>query len=132
MGKIVVVGSANVGVEVPPFQPPKLGAVVDGPPFDFGVGGSALNTATVAARLGASVSFLGMVGDDLGGNLIYEHFQREGVDVSRIQRLEGRPSPSELVFFGQNGERGIVRHAGTNIDFRLPENAFRVPCRMAH
>jgi len=52
-----------------------------------GVGGMSANAAVALARLGADVAFCGPVGDDAAADVFARHFQREGVDASRMQRL---------------------------------------------
>eukprot|EP00667_Euglena_gracilis_P014752 EG_transcript_15309 len=47
-------------------------------------GGKALNQAVAAARLGATTSLIGCVGDDAWGSQLLAALQAEGVDTSRI------------------------------------------------
>jgi len=52
--------------------------------FRRGWGGDTSNTAIAAARLGASVGYVGRVGEDEFGRSLLELWGREGVDTSRV------------------------------------------------
>lgn len=68
------------------------GAVVDHY-RDLGLvfpGGNACNTAAYAARSGAAVAFLGVVGDDPAGALLRHGLEAEGVDLSGLRTVRGR------------------------------------------
>jgi fructoselysine 6-kinase len=77
-------------------------------------GGNAVNVAVQARRVGAQTSYLGCVGNDALGELVYGSLVAEGVDVSRVRRIDG-PNPwsrirhdgADRVFDGSNpGVRG--------------------------
>ena len=52
--------------------------------------GGAANTAANAARLGASVSLLSVIGGDCEGELLFEALLGEGVDVAAVERVDAR------------------------------------------
>ena len=60
-------------------------------------GGSPYNLAIAAARLGASVGFLGKISRDFFGDMLFDRLLAEGVDTSFTQRSE---RPSTLAFVG--------------------------------
>ncbi len=76
-------------------------------------GGSAANTIVGLARLGLSTGFIGIVGDDVEGNIIMDDFAAEGVDVSRIRRVKGG-SGIALGLIDEHGERVLYVHPGVN------------------
>lgn len=49
-------------------------------------GGPAGTALTALARLGARTGYIGVLGDDQEGQILYDLFVREGVDVSRLRR----------------------------------------------
>ena len=51
-------------------------------------GGMAANASVAAQRLGATVSYCGRVGDDDAGARILAELVSEGVDVSRVRRVD--------------------------------------------
>ena len=78
-----------------------------------GVGGMSANAAVALARLGAEVAFCGPVGDDAAADVFARHFQREGVDASRMQRLSGHSSSVSAIIIDGHGERMIFNHRGS-------------------
>jgi sulfofructose kinase len=75
--------------------------------FIQGVGGMSGNAAVAAARLGANVAFAGPVGDDAAAQTFEQHFIREGVDCSRMIRLNGTDSSVSAIIVDTKGERYI-------------------------
>ncbi|MFW6213367.1 MAG: carbohydrate kinase family protein [Spirochaetota bacterium] len=58
-------------------------------------GGSPMNCAVAAARLGAKARFAGTISTDFFGDQIYAHLQANGVDCSAITRVA---NPTTLAF----------------------------------
>jgi sulfofructose kinase len=71
------------------------------------------NAAVALARLGAAVAFCGPVGDDAAADVFARHFQREGVDASRMQRLSGHSRSVSAIIIDGQGERMIFNHRGS-------------------
>ena len=69
-------------------------------------GGNAVNVAVHARRSGAEASYLGCLGRDMLGDLVFESLASEGVDVSRVRRIEG-PNPWSRIRH-QNGDRIFI------------------------
>ena len=68
-------------------------------------GGSAANCAVGAARAGASVYFVGRVGDDLAGRLLVAELERAGVTAC-VRVVPGVPTGSVLVLRNIDGQGG--------------------------
>jgi fructokinase len=68
--------------------------------FQGFVGGSPLNVAVAAARLGASAALASQISHDLFGEAIMAHLQKNGVDTSLIHRSR---EPSTLAFVAESG-----------------------------
>jgi fructoselysine 6-kinase len=72
-------------------------------------GGNTVNVAVQAHRCDIASSWLGCLGRDMLGDLVYRSLVAEGVDVSRVRRLDG-PNPwsrirhqgADRVFDGSN------------------------------
>ena len=73
-------------------------------------GGKGANQAVAAARLGASVSFVGRIGTD---DLVLRSLEADGVDVSGVRRDEGE-SGVALILVDEEGETVIVVAPGAN------------------
>ncbi|HWL45156.1 MAG TPA: sugar kinase [Ilumatobacter sp.] len=76
-------------------------------------GGSAANTAVWAARCGAAVAFVGMVGDDLLGRIAADDLAREGVRAHLPTSAE-RPTGAVASFVDHAGERSMVTGVGAD------------------
>jgi ribokinase len=79
MGRVVVVGSYNVGLTVIAAALPNIGQTVLGHTFDMGPGGKGSNQAIGAKRLGAEVTLVTKVGTDAFGSEARALFEREGL-----------------------------------------------------
>ncbi len=97
------------GIERFPEQPTKTPAHS----FHQGVGGMSANAAVALARLGADVGFVGPMGEDAAAQVFRTHFQREGVDVSRLQVTPGQSSSISSIILDARGERMIFNHKGS-------------------
>ena len=80
--RIVVVGSTMIDLVAYADRLPDAGETVVGTGFLQGFGGKGANQAVAAARLGATVAFVGAVGDDRNGRAILANLaeQRVGTD----------------------------------------------------
>ena len=66
-------------------------------------GGGPLNVAVYAVRNGNEASYIGPVGNDEYGRIIYEAVKNKGVDVSHLKIVEGKTAVSEVKLI--NNER---------------------------
>jgi fructoselysine 6-kinase len=62
---------------------------------DF-VGGNALNVAVAMQRAGLPSAYIGAVGNDEQGKLIFQKLEEQGVDVSYIQVLPGKTNQTDI------------------------------------
>ena len=95
--RVVVVGSINVDLVVTADRLPAAGETVAGGRFARFGGGKGANQAVAAARVGASVSFVGAVGDDEMGAEAVAGLESEGIDVRRVSRARRRPTGVALI-----------------------------------
>ncbi|MDT8860102.1 ribokinase [Alkalihalobacillus sp. MEB130] len=77
--KITVIGSVNMDLITTTSTRPKVGETVLGEGFTTIPGGKGANQAVAAARLGADVTFIGCVGQDVFGQELRENFANEGI-----------------------------------------------------
>lgn len=83
--------------------------------------GTAAGTAVALARLGAIVSTVGVVGDDLIGRLLLETMAGEGVDVSHVRRDPTHPTSVSVLPIRSNGERPALHLPGANAALSLDD-----------
>jgi ribokinase len=113
-GEVLVVGSVNVDLVVRVAHLPAPGETVTGGAFTQHQGGKGANQAVAAARLGATVSLVGAVGDDGFGRGALVDLRGEGVDVSRVALLNGVPAGLALIMVDERGENQIAVASGAN------------------
>jgi fructoselysine 6-kinase len=63
-------------------------------------GGNAVNVAVLTRRLGATSSYLGCLGKDAAGQLIFDSLRAEGIDLSHCRRIEGANAWSRIAHRG--------------------------------
>jgi len=82
-------------------------------------GGSAANTAAVAAALGASARFLGRVGDDAIGTALVADLAADGVDVDHVRR--GGSTGTIVALVDASGERSMLTDRRACLDLTDPD-----------
>ncbi|HEX4563364.1 MAG TPA: PfkB family carbohydrate kinase, partial [Solirubrobacteraceae bacterium] len=108
--RIAVVGSANIDLVARCERLPRAGETVSDALLERFPGGKGANQAIAAARLGASVRFIGRIGAD---DLVLRSLERDGVDTSGVVRDEGEGGVA-LVLVGAGGGNMIVVAPGAN------------------
>jgi ribokinase len=108
--RITVVGSANIDLVARCERLPRPGETVTDAEFERVPGGKGANQAVAAARLGATVRFIGKVGRD---DFVLRALDREGVDISRVARDDGE-SGVAMILVEQSGENVITVAPGAN------------------
>ena len=110
--QVVVLGAAAVDwvARVKEFPPPDGITFADQyQPFPGGSGG---NVAEGVAHLGYNVRFLGALGDDEGGRLLLEAFQKTGVDTRGTRIVKGGRSAACFIAVDEKGQRMIFALGG--------------------
>ncbi|MDQ3218868.1 MAG: carbohydrate kinase family protein [Actinomycetota bacterium] len=117
--RLLVVGDLVSDIRVAPDGPVAVGEEVAGR-ISISGGGSAANQAAWLARLGAAVTFVGRVGDDLIGSALVEELERAGVTVGAAR--DGRyPTGTVACLIGEEGERSLVTSRGANAYLRASD-----------
>ena len=86
--KIIVVGSSSIDLVLNTANPPQPNETVMAEKSESFFGGKGANQAVAAARLGASVYFIGAVGMDPFGQQILRRLVDEGVNVGYVVETE--------------------------------------------
>ena len=111
---IVVVGSTMVDLIAYASPLPGPGETVEGHDFRLGFGGKGANQAVMAARLGAEVTFVNRVGEDLFGRLTRENLSDRGIDTSRVGVAEGASTGVAPIWVEADGTNRIIVVPGAN------------------
>lgn len=117
LGRVIVVGSANTDLTVRVPRLPVAGETVLGKALYTAFGGKGANQALAAHRAGATVAFLGKLGQDSYGQDYANHFRREGIDISGVQWQVDQPSGVALITVDQRGQNQIAVASGANAMF---------------
>lgn len=113
MFDVCVVGSANLDLVATVDRLPGPGETVPGSSFAEYPGGKGLNQAVAAARAGASVAFVGAVGDDGAGATLRAVMDDNGIDSSRVA-TSASATGRALIGVAASGENSIIVVAGAN------------------
>ncbi len=114
MTGILVVGSLNVDLAVYAERLPAPGETVTGREVVWSPGGKSANQAAAAARLGGSVSLLGIVGTDDHGRLLMDAATEAGVDTRWVRQRGGVATGLAVIEVDDAGENSIVVVPGAN------------------
>jgi ribokinase len=115
--RVTVLGSVNIDLVATAAARPAPGETVLGTGFSTGPGGKGSNQAIAAARAGASVRFLGAVGDDLFAAQLRRALTGAGVDTTGLRQVAG-PSGVAVIVVDGSGENSIVVVGGANAAVR--------------
>ena len=119
---VVVIASLNIDLVVVADRLPLPGETVLGGEFATHDGGKGANQAVAAARVGARVSVIGAVGNDAHGERAVASLAAEGIDTSRVRRLEAEPTGVAIIAVGPRGENQIVVAPGANALLELDDD----------
>jgi ribokinase len=121
-GRVLVVGSVNVDLVVAAPRLPVPGQTVTGGDVARYQGGKGGNQATAAARLGATVAFVGAVGADDLGSEARSALAAEGIDIAGLVET-GRPTGVALIVVDPRAENLIAVAPGANGEVHAPHVA---------
>lgn len=111
--KITVIGSINMDIVTSTNILPKMGETVLGKAFHTIPGGKGANQAVAAARLGADVTFIGCVGDDLFGKELKQHLKQQGINVENVEPVtETSTGTASITLY--DGDNNIIVVPGAN------------------
>ena len=113
MFDVCVVGSANLDLVATVERLPAPGETVRGLSFAEYPGGKGLNQAVAAARAGASVAFVGALGDDGAAVTLRAVMAADGVDAAGVTTV-AVPTGRALIGVSSTGENSIIVVAGAN------------------
>jgi ribokinase len=110
---IAVVGSLNIDLIAYAQRMPGAGETVMGDRFQMGFGGKGANQAVMAARLGARVSMVGALGDDVYADMTFDNLARQGIDAAHVARVPGSSGVAPI-WVEPDGTNRIIVVGGAN------------------
>jgi len=113
--KICVVGASNIDLVSYAPRLPKLGETLPGSRFQMGFGGKGANQAVMAALLGATVTMVTKVGNDIFGQDYLNHYQRLGFDTRYVTRTDAAATGVAPIWVDESsGNNAIIVVTGAN------------------
>jgi ribokinase len=113
--KVVVVGSSNMDIFFYTDRAPEPGETVIGDRYLMVMGGKGANQAVGARLLGAEVTLVGRIGDDLFGRRMLDNLSSYGVARDHIQVDKEADSGVALILVDKQAENSIVVVPGVNM-----------------
>jgi ribokinase len=111
---ILVVGSTMTDMIAYTERVPSAGETVTGDEFSLGFGGKGANQAVMCALLGASVTFVGSLGNDVFGRMTLENLASFGIDTSPVLFTDQAASGAAPIWVDRTGENRIIVVPGAN------------------
>ncbi|MDJ0347337.1 ribokinase [Streptomyces sp. H10-C2] len=112
--RLIVVGSLNMDLSVTVPRLPRPGETVSGADVVRGPGGKGGNQAVAAARLGAAVLMVGLLGDDAHGAELRAALVAEGIDDRAVAAVPDTSSGLALIVVQHDGENTVTLSPGAN------------------
>ncbi len=119
--KIVIVGSFNMDLTAYMERMPRPGETVHGERFVTGPGGKGSNQAVAAARLGADVTFIGRVGQDVFAESAINFWKQEGINTDYVVRDPDHATGVAPIWVDAKGENAIVVVLGANLNIQATD-----------
>lgn len=113
--RVLVIGSFITDLVFRVNRYPDEGETLIGNSFQRFPGGKGANQAMAASRLGAQVSMVGRLGQDLFGDEQIASFQAAGIDTSGVGRDAQVPSGVATVTIDRDGRNRIIIVPGANM-----------------
>jgi ribokinase len=128
--RICVVGSSNMDLTFRMSRLPRPGETLAGHTFKLGFGGKGANQAVMARRLGARVSMVTRVGNDVFGEHTLQNYQKQGIDTTHVLRDKERGTGTAAILVDDKGQNCILIVLGANEalspqDVRAAESVIR-------
>jgi ribokinase len=111
---ICVVGSCNIDLTFRTARLPAPGETLAGSACQLGFGGKGANQAVAAARLGAQVSMIGKVGDDVFGEQTLANFRTEIIDATYVSITRGHSTGVAAILVDDAARNAILVVPGAN------------------
>lgn len=117
--RLIIVGSTNVDLFSHVERHPSPGETLLGTGGERSPGGKGANQALAAALQGASVTFVGAVGDDPDAEVALASLRERGVDLSSVLTGGGSRTGLAIITVSEDGENTIVVIPGANAEVSI-------------
>ena len=111
-----MVGSANADIYVEIERLPKEGETITAKTGQTLAGGKGANQAVCGGKLSYPTYFVGQVGEDANGKLIYEALGNGGVRLDYLGIVGFQPTGHAVVMLQPDGQNSIIVVGGANMN----------------
>ncbi|XP_065861670.1 ribokinase [Euphorbia lathyris] len=112
---LVVVGSANADIYVEIDRLPVEGETISAKNGQTLAGGKGANQAACGGKLSYPTYFLGQVGEDAHGKLIFDAMSNCGVHLDYLRHVNDAPTGHAVVMLQSDGQNSIIIVGGANM-----------------
>lgn len=91
-------------------------------------GGAPANVAVAAARLGGHACFVGMLGEDMFGDMLLGQLRAANVDTAYVRRTDQAKTALAFVSLDADGERSFSFYRPPSADLRFRDGDFDERC----
>jgi len=117
-GKVICAGILVADIFVPPLpELPAAGALLATEDFVLETGGCAANVGVGLAKLGASVSVCGLVGNDVFADFLRNSLEARGLDMAMVRRVGDLGTSKTVVLTVKGEDRRFLHTFGANASF---------------
>ena len=117
--KILVLGSMLYDCVTWGDRLPRKGETVVGYRNGFFTGGKGANQAVQAARMGADVYMIGLVGKDAIGEILITALKKEGINTKHITVTDKSATGTCCIHVDKNGDNAIMTAPQANLDISV-------------
>ena len=118
---VLVVGSFVVDLVATCDRAPEAGETLTGKSFNIYLGGKGANQAVAAKRMGADVTMVGCIGNDIFGDDFVRTFENEGLSTDYILRTDADRTGCSLVTLETSGQNRICMTPGANLHYSVAD-----------
>ena len=93
------------------------------------VAGTAGGTVVPCARLGVKARAVGAVGTDEKADWVLNAMEREGIDISLMERMSGVPTSATILPIRPDGSRPVLHARGASARWRISPEAQKAACQ---
>lgn len=128
--KLTVVGSINIDNYLKVEELPVTGTTVMTSKNSLYPGGKGINQSVGASKLGAHVTLIGAVGNDMDSDLIFSFLSKHSIESSNVRRYSNEVTGKAYIFVQPDGNSMISVLSGANCalcpeDVMNNEHAFK-------
>lgn len=105
IASICVVGACNMDLFSYVPRMPAMGETLHGTRFQMGFGGKGANQAVMAAKMGAKVTMISKVGQDVFGENTLKNFERFGIDRQHVHVTDQASSGVAPIAVDEEGRK---------------------------